>query len=101
MDKESRKLVDLMILRREEIGISLRRLSEDIGVSFSTLSRLENGVTDPDETTKARLANWLGSDAKKAGIHLEYVAEVHFRATKNIESKVVSSLIKLAEHLKK
>jgi transcriptional regulator with XRE-family HTH domain len=101
MDKSARKLVELATRRREQLGLSLRGLSEVVGISFATLSRLEKGSTEPDDTTKARLANWLGSDATKAGIHLEHVAEVHFRAAKNIENKAVGSLLKLAEHLKK
>jgi transcriptional regulator with XRE-family HTH domain len=100
VDKNVKRLVQMVADRREIEGLSLRKLAEIVGVSFATLSRLENDTTEPDEGTKARLANWLGKDAGKAGIEIEQVAEVHFRAAKNVDSETVSALLKLAEHLK-
>lgn len=100
MDKNVRKLISLMEQRRKQEGLSQRGLSELIGVSFATLSRLERYETEPDESTKSRIANWLGDDASKVGIKVESVVEVHFRAAKNIDSLTVRTLADLAKYLK-
>ncbi len=101
MEKDVERLIEAIILKRKTLGLSLRRLAEQSGVSFATLSRLEKFETEPDDGTKARLANWLGNDAKKLGLEVEKVLEVHFRAAKNIDSRTTTALVKLAEYLKK
>jgi ribosome-binding protein aMBF1 (putative translation factor) len=45
--------------RREELGLSLRDVAAETGVSASTLSRIENGTGKPDADNIARLTNWL------------------------------------------
>src|SRR5436190_20636185 len=45
--------------RREELGLSLRDVADETGVSASTLSRIENGTGKPDADNIARLAAWL------------------------------------------
>lgn len=101
MDKKTQHLLGMIEERRRELGLSLRKLADLTGVSFATLSRLERLQTEPDESTKARLANWLGTEAKHIGLHLEHVAEVHFRAGKNLDPKTVAALLHLAEHIRK
>lgn len=96
--KDTKKLIDLVGERRKALGISLRSLARLTGLSFSTLARLERGEgTEPEEITTARLANWLGKDAQKAGFKPEQVIEVHFRAPKHISPKAVESLAAIAE----
>src|SRR5258707_5629425 len=45
--------------RREELGLSLRDVADETGVSASTLSRIENGTGKPDADNIARLTSWL------------------------------------------
>ena len=44
---------------RQERGLSLRDLSELIGVSYNTLSRMERSVHRPDAENITRVAEWL------------------------------------------
>jgi len=46
--------------KRQEDRLSLRDVAQNIKVSASTLSRIENGIGTPDSATLARLAAWLG-----------------------------------------
>lgn len=103
MDSKTRKLLKLLKERRESEGLSLRALAEITGISFSTLSRLEkdSNKTEPDPSTKARIINWLGDEAEKAGITFKESALVHFRAKKNASAETIENLLKVAELLKK
>lgn len=47
--------------RSVDLRIDIRAASQQIGISASTLSRIENGKT-PDVTTYARCCSWLGVD---------------------------------------
>ncbi len=46
--------------KREEEGLSIRQLAAITQISPPTLSRIENGVCNPDSPTLARLSSWLG-----------------------------------------
>lgn len=94
MDK---KLVEAIRTKREAEGLSIRALAEVVGVSFSTLARIERGEGQPDNNSKIRLLQWLGANAEDAGLSFENVAFVHFRAGKNVRSKTVKALLKVAE----
>ena len=48
-----------------------------------------------------RILEWLGEDARDFGLSFESVALVHFRASKNIESKTVHCLLEVADTLKR
>lgn len=56
------KLSALIKAKRREENIGLRKAADDSGVSASTLSRLERGVSEkmPDTTTLKLLSDWLG-----------------------------------------
>lgn len=45
--------------RRRQDGLSVRAAAERIGISFSTVSRFENGE-DTNESTLAAVLRWLG-----------------------------------------
>lgn len=94
------KLVQAVRRKREAEGLSIRALSAAVGVSFSTLARIERGEGQPDNNSKVRLLQWLGADAEAAGLSLDNVAFVHFRAGKNIRSSTVHSLLRAAECLR-
>jgi transcriptional regulator with XRE-family HTH domain len=100
MNHQTTKLIQLLKEKREAQGHSIRKLSSLIGVSFSTLARIERGDGEPDNNTKIRVLEWLGNDAKEAGLQFDSVALVHFRARKQVDSVTVQSLLMVANHLK-
>jgi Zn-dependent peptidase ImmA (M78 family)/DNA-binding XRE family transcriptional regulator len=95
------RLVDAVKRKREADGLSLRGLSALIGVSFSTLARIERGDGLPDNNSKIRLLQWLGPVADEEGLSFENVALVHFRAGKNVRSETVRALLRAADCLKR
>jgi Zn-dependent peptidase ImmA (M78 family) len=94
------KLIKAVVRKRELEGLSIRGLAAAVGISFSTLARIERGDGQPDNNSKIRLLEWLGSDAEQAGLTFDNVAFVHFRAGKNIQSTTVKSLLKAADCLR-
>lgn len=94
------RLIEAVRLKREAGGLSLRALSGVVGISFSTLARIERGDGQPDNNSKIRLLEWLGPDADEAGLSFDNVAFVHFRAGKNARSATVQALLRAAECLK-
>jgi transcriptional regulator with XRE-family HTH domain len=101
MDNFEAKLIKALTAKRNRLGLSIRALSTQVGISFSTLARLERGAGLPDNNSKIRLLEWLGDDAKELGLGFERVALVHFRAMKNVQSGTVQALLKAADCLKK
>lgn len=100
MNNETKKLVTALKKKRESEGYSIRGLATQIGVSFSSLARIERGEGEPDNNSRIRILEWLGEDAANAGLSFENVALAHFRAAKNIDSKTVDCLVKAANVLK-
>jgi Zn-dependent peptidase ImmA (M78 family)/DNA-binding XRE family transcriptional regulator len=96
MDKSDQALIMAVKAKREAAGLSLRALANEVGVSFSTLARIERGDGSPDNNSKIRLIEWLGPDAEAAGLALNHVALVHFRAMKNVQSGTVQALLRAA-----
>lgn len=94
------KLVRAVKRKREAEGLSIRALSAEVGVSFSTLARIERGEGQPDNNSKIRLLEWLGPEAEDAGLGFDNVAFVHFRASKNIRSSTVRTLLSAADCLR-
>jgi transcriptional regulator with XRE-family HTH domain len=101
MSTFERKLVQAVKLKRVALGLSVRALSKVVGVSFSSLARIERGEGQPDNNSKIRLLQWLGPDAEEAGLAFDNVAFVHFRAAKNIRSSIVQTLLKAADCLRR
>jgi transcriptional regulator with XRE-family HTH domain len=95
------RLIKAVKKKREREGLSLRALSAVVGISFSTLARIERREGEPDNNSKIRLLEWLGPDADEADLSFDNVALVHFRAGKNARSQTVQSLLKAAELLKR
>jgi Zn-dependent peptidase ImmA (M78 family)/DNA-binding XRE family transcriptional regulator len=94
------KLIRAVKRKREAEGLSIRALSDAIGISFSTLARIERGEGQPDNNSKIRLLEWLGAAAEDAELSFDKVAFVHFRAGKNIRSSTVHTLLKAADSLR-
>ena len=95
------QLVNAIRKKREQEGLSIRALSAVVGISFSTLARIERGEGLPDNNSKIRLLEWLGEEAEEAGLKFDNVAFVHFRAAKNVRSITVQSLLRAADCLRR
>lgn len=100
MSMNLKKLVKVMKRKRQAEGLSIRALSAKIGVSFSSLARIERGDGEPDNNSKIRILEWLGADGRESGLSFDDVAYVHFRAEKNIDSKTVRHLLAAATAIK-
>lgn len=100
MSNFEENLIKAVIQKRHRSGLSIRALSNQVGISFSTLARLERGAGLPDNNSKIRLLEWLGDDAQALGLAFERAAFVHFRAMKNVQSGTVHALLKAADCLK-
>jgi transcriptional regulator with XRE-family HTH domain len=96
MTKSDKKFIAAVKDKREREGLSIRALAAKIGMSFSSLARIERGDGSPDNNSKIRLLDWLGADAGDAGVGFDDVAFVHFRAAKNAGSKTVQALLDAA-----
>lgn len=57
---ENEALIVTMKARRKLSGMSIRMLSRHIGVSFSSLARMERGEGYPDSVSTAKIRCWLG-----------------------------------------
>jgi len=101
MDATTKKLIEALQRKRQAEGYSLRKLSSVIGVSFSSLARMERGEGEPDNNSRVRMLEWLGEDAETWGLAFESVARVHFRASKNIDSQTTHCLLQVADILKR
>lgn len=97
--------------RREELGLSLRDVTNVTDVSASTLSRIENGTGKPDADNIARLTNWLDmpvdrlmkkQDETQVEPVIYYpheatpeIVEAHLRADKNLTPETAKALSEL------
>lgn len=99
MKTDKQALIKALKKKRESEGLSIRALSERVGISFSSLARIERGEGEPDNNSTIRIIEWLGPDAQDAGLTFDSVALVHFRAAKNVQSKTVHCLLQAAQQL--
>ena len=99
--------------KREELGLSLRDVADETGVSASTLSRIENGTGKPDADNIARLTGWLdmpmervmgartGDDSADAPVvyfpqeATPDIVEAHLRADRNLTPETAKALSEL------
>jgi transcriptional regulator with XRE-family HTH domain len=121
MAETSKSLVNTVELgrairrKREELGLSLRDVADETGVSASTLSRIENGTGKPDADNIARLTGWLNmpmervmsgratSDGSAAAAPVVYfpqeampdIVEAHLRADRNLTPETAKALSEL------
>jgi transcriptional regulator with XRE-family HTH domain len=122
MADQSKSLVNTVELgrairrKREELGLSLRDVADETGVSASTLSRIENGTGKPDADNIARLTGWLnmpmervmgarladaGEDSLASAVHYfpheatPDIVEAHLRADRNLTPETAKALSEL------
>lgn len=96
--------------RREELGMSLRDVANEIEVSASTLSRIENGTGRPDTDNIARITQWLDMPVDRIMKHsvdgvepvIYYphektpdIVEAHLRADKDLSPETADALSEL------
>lgn len=99
--------------KREEMGLSLRDVADETGVSASTLSRIENGTGKPDADNIARLTAWLNvpverimsgrdseSNEERAVVYFPQestpeIVEAHLRADRNLTPETAKALSEL------
>src|SRR5205823_969178 len=109
-DSGAARISALIKAKRREGGIGLRVAAQESGLSASTLSRLERGVSSslPDADTLAKLAAWLNMpigglfsdpDGKRdeAGPELSTpeIVEVHLRADKKLSPRTAQALVRM------
>ncbi len=97
---------------RDELKMSLRDVADEIGVSASTLSRIENGTGKPDADNIARITRWLdmpvdrvmnsGRPGKSVEPVVYYpheatpeIVEAHLRADKKLSPETAKALSEL------
>ena len=99
--------------RRESLGLSLRDVADETGVSASTLSRIENGTGKPDADNIARLASWLDMPIERVMHHGQRnasdpkpvvyyphestpeIVEAHLRADRQLSPETAKALSEL------
>ena len=96
--------------KRREERLGLRASAEKSGVSPSTLSRLERGISTalPDTETLTKLAVWMNvsldeillkdrpnPDADSPKPTTPEIVEVHLRADKNLSSETAKTLAEM------
>jgi transcriptional regulator with XRE-family HTH domain len=97
--------------RRDELKMSLRDVADEIEVSASTLSRIENGTGKPDSDNIVRITRWLDMPvdrvmSKVKGRDVEPVVyypheatpeivEAHLRADKKLTPETAKALSEL------
>ena len=59
-DKIKRQIGERIIKLRTEKRMSMKRLAKESGISKSTLSAIEKGISDPRLTTLAKIAKCFG-----------------------------------------
>ncbi len=53
---------------RETRGLGIKRAAPEIGVTYSYLSKLENGLVTPSEETVGKLAEYYDLNAEMLGV---------------------------------
>lgn len=106
----TRELGDKLKRRRQDLGWSLRQLADAVGISASTLSRIENGTGKPDADNIARLTAWLNipferimSTSSSDSTPVVYypdeptpdIVEAHLRADPNLSPETAAALAEL------
>jgi transcriptional regulator with XRE-family HTH domain len=95
------QLVNAIRKKPEAEGLSIRALSAVVGISSSTLARIERSEGLRDNNSKIRLLEWLGEKAEEAGLKFDNVAFVHFRAAKNVQSSTVQAFLRAADSIRR
>lgn len=86
--------------KRGKLKLGLRVLANDIGISASTLSRIEQGKL-PDIDTYIKLCDWLEVPTEYFTVTVDRTDDIkseviaHLRADKNLPSETAEALIQM------
>jgi transcriptional regulator with XRE-family HTH domain len=73
---------------RTQAGLSLRQLGERLGVSFSSLARIERGIGEPSTHTRRRLEQWMDPDGEHPPCHCAQCAFPHENPLRALETRI-------------
>ncbi len=59
-DEAKRPLSELLREIRRDAGVSIKQAGRELGVSYTYLSKIENGVTSPSTELLGRIADYFG-----------------------------------------
>ena len=71
MTKSDKTFPDLVKEVRRQLGISQEELAHELGVSFATINRWENGKTTPFKLARAQFDAYCEKMAAQGKLHLE------------------------------
>ena len=81
--------------KREEESLGLRGAAKEIGITHSTLSRVEKGFL-PDLETYKKIFRWLKVEMPEASSGNDALApQVHFRRQATVSSEAAQSLAQM------
>lgn len=81
--------------KRENEGLGLRAAAKQIGITHSTLSRVEKGFL-PDLETYKKIFRWLNIAMPEVSNDIEVAApQVHFRREKTVSAEAAQSLAQM------
>ena len=99
---------DRLASTREQRGLTLRQAAQQVGVSPTTLSRIERGIGKPDLETLDSLIVWLDLDraavfrAKERDTNdTPGAVRVLLRADRNLDSRTAGALAAIFESVYK
>ena len=84
------------LIRKKRGDRGVREVAKEIGISHSTLSRVEQGHL-PDLENYERICKWLGiraTDMRKASPTVS-VPQVHFRKQKTVSAETAHALAQM------
>ena len=94
----------LVVAERNRRGMSLREASDEVGIPFNTLARVEKGHV-PDLPKFKRLVEWCGADIAqffephtKATVTTDVIAE-HLRSDRNLSSEAADRIAAIVNEL--
>lgn len=67
---DEQKLSELVKEVRRQLGISQEDLARELGVSFATVNRWENGKSQPSKLAKAQLDNYCAKMTRQGKLKL-------------------------------
>ena len=65
MNREAENFPELVKEVRRQLGLSQEELAHELGVSFATVNRWENGKTSPSKLAKAFFKNFCSAMASQ------------------------------------
>lgn len=89
------KMIDRLRKERAKRNLSMRAVAEEIGVSVSTISKLELGKTSADEFTTKNILEWLKTGKNQTRPSRRVTVKKQVDALKNRVTGIEGRLDKL------